>query len=340
MVGSGARGRGAGRVRAGRRRWCSAGCVQADAVVCAEPRLRRRRSHARYGLPRRRMSCTTAARRAQRPAPRGAISPSPPAGCGTRARTSPTLRSRAPHASQSRSRPLGRCAGPNGQRVALAHLHPLGVIDERTLAGCLSARPVFVSAARYEPFGLAVLEAALAGCPLVLADIPTFRELWDGAALFVDPGDATGFADAIERARRRSYRSRLTRGDLARRRAARFAPRRMAGGMVEHLCTAARSRAPSGGGGMRIAYFTHSLASCWNHGNAHFLRGVLRELIARGHEVRALEPDRQLEPRQPARRSRRGWARRTTARPIPSFARHRSTPPSDPASAASATRNW
>ncbi|MBW8745677.1 MAG: glycosyltransferase [Sphingomonas sp.] len=41
---------------------------------------------------------------------------------------------------------------------------------------------------------------------------------------------------------------------------------------------------------MRIAYFTHSLASCWNHGNAHFLRGVLRELIARGHEVRALEP--------------------------------------------------
>ena len=42
---------------------------------------------------------------------------------------------------------------------------------------------------------------------------------------------------------------------------------------------------------MKIVYFTHSLASCWNHGNAHFLRGVLRELIARGHEVRALEPE-------------------------------------------------
>jgi len=42
---------------------------------------------------------------------------------------------------------------------------------------------------------------------------------------------------------------------------------------------------------MKIAYFTHSLASCWNHGNAHFLRGVLRELIARGHEVHALEPE-------------------------------------------------
>jgi spore maturation protein CgeB len=41
---------------------------------------------------------------------------------------------------------------------------------------------------------------------------------------------------------------------------------------------------------MKIVYFTHSLASCWNHGNAHFLRGVLRELIALGHEVRAYEP--------------------------------------------------
>lgn len=42
---------------------------------------------------------------------------------------------------------------------------------------------------------------------------------------------------------------------------------------------------------MRIVYFTHSLASCWNHGNAHFLRGVLRELIHRGHEVIAYEPE-------------------------------------------------
>ena len=42
---------------------------------------------------------------------------------------------------------------------------------------------------------------------------------------------------------------------------------------------------------MRIVYFTHSLASCWNHGNAHFLRGVLDELVARGHDVRAFEPE-------------------------------------------------
>ena len=43
---------------------------------------------------------------------------------------------------------------------------------------------------------------------------------------------------------------------------------------------------------MRIVYVTHSLESCWNHGNAHFLRGVLRELSARGHDVRAFEPAR------------------------------------------------
>ena len=42
---------------------------------------------------------------------------------------------------------------------------------------------------------------------------------------------------------------------------------------------------------MRLVYFTHSLQSCWNHGNAHFLRGVLRELIARGIDVAAYEPE-------------------------------------------------
>lgn len=41
---------------------------------------------------------------------------------------------------------------------------------------------------------------------------------------------------------------------------------------------------------MKVVYFTHSLASCWNHGNAHFLRGVLRELAHRGHAVVAYEP--------------------------------------------------
>ena len=41
---------------------------------------------------------------------------------------------------------------------------------------------------------------------------------------------------------------------------------------------------------MRIVMFYHSLVSDWNHGNAHFLRGVVTELSARGHRVDVLEP--------------------------------------------------
>lgn len=41
---------------------------------------------------------------------------------------------------------------------------------------------------------------------------------------------------------------------------------------------------------MKIVLFCHSLRSDWNHGNAHFLRGVVSELAARGHRVRVLEP--------------------------------------------------
>ncbi|SNS10935.1 MULTISPECIES: glycosyltransferase [unclassified Azospirillum] len=41
---------------------------------------------------------------------------------------------------------------------------------------------------------------------------------------------------------------------------------------------------------MKIIFYTHSLMSDWNHGNAHFLRGVMRELARLGHEVLALEP--------------------------------------------------
>ena len=92
----------------------------------------------------------------------------------------------------------GPLVGPNGEAATPVNLEPLGVLGEAELAALLAPRPVFVSAASFEPFGLAVLEAAQAGCALVLSDIATFRELWDGAALFVAPGDAAGFAHAID----------------------------------------------------------------------------------------------------------------------------------------------
>lgn len=42
---------------------------------------------------------------------------------------------------------------------------------------------------------------------------------------------------------------------------------------------------------MRVALFYHSLLSDWNHGNAHFLRGIAAEFLARGHEIRVFEPE-------------------------------------------------
>ena len=87
-------------------------------------------------------------------------------------------------------------------------------------------------AARFEPFGLAVLEAAQAGCPLVLSDLSTFRELWDGAATFVAPGDAQGFADAIA-ALLADPACHAAQGEAARRRAARYTPAAMAEQMAE-----------------------------------------------------------------------------------------------------------
>jgi glycosyltransferase involved in cell wall biosynthesis len=65
----------------------------------------------------------------------------------------------------------------------------LGSLDHDALQARMKQAAIFVSLALYEPFGLAVLEAASAGCALVLSDIPTFRELWDEAAVFVDPAD-------------------------------------------------------------------------------------------------------------------------------------------------------
>jgi len=88
---------------------------------------------------------------------------------------------------------------PDGRLAASSHLQALGRLDEATLARWMGRASVFVSPARYEPFGLAVLEAALSGCALVLGDIPSFRELWDDAALFVDPDDGKGLHDALNR---------------------------------------------------------------------------------------------------------------------------------------------
>jgi glycosyltransferase involved in cell wall biosynthesis len=92
----------------------------------------------------------------------------------------------------------GPVAGPHGGGTAeYRHLHLLGQLSAEEIRHWLDASAIYVSAARYEPFGLGVLEAAQSGCALVLSDIPSFRELWSGAAWFVPPEDARAFASAL-----------------------------------------------------------------------------------------------------------------------------------------------
>jgi glycogen synthase len=78
---------------------------------------------------------------------------------------------------------------PDGSGTPPAHLHCLGWLATQGVARWMSRAQIYALPARYEPFGLTVLEAAMSGCALVLGDIPTLRELWRGAAIFVPADD-------------------------------------------------------------------------------------------------------------------------------------------------------
>jgi glycogen synthase len=93
----------------------------------------------------------------------------------------------------------GSLAHPEGGEAALPNLRCLGPLPAARVAERLSKAAIYTLPARYEPFGLSVLEAAMSGCALVLGDIASLRELWDGAALFVSPDDADALAGALDR---------------------------------------------------------------------------------------------------------------------------------------------
>ena len=122
---------------------------------------------------------------------------------------------------------LGASRGPGGAGVELHRIAAPGAQSAAETALWMARAPVFVSTAVYEPFGLAVLEAAQAGAALVLSDIGSFRELWDGAALFVPPRDADGFAAALQRLLE-DEAERTVMAARARRRAARYSLHAMA----------------------------------------------------------------------------------------------------------------
>lgn len=90
-------------------------------------------------------------------------------------------------------------AGPTGDSAPADSARLLGELPHAELDRLMQRAAIFTSPAVYEPFGLSVLEAAAAGCALVLADIPTFRELWHDAALFVDPTDVRAWNQILAR---------------------------------------------------------------------------------------------------------------------------------------------
>jgi glycosyltransferase involved in cell wall biosynthesis len=103
----------------------------------------------------------------------------------------------------------------------------LGPLPPRALAAWMARAAIYALPARYEPFGLSVLEAALAGCSLVLGDIATLREVWGDTAVYVPPGDPDALASALTAL----IHDPLARGALAARsraRALRQTPARMA----------------------------------------------------------------------------------------------------------------
>jgi glycogen synthase len=81
----------------------------------------------------------------------------------------------------------GSTAGAESSVERIDNLCLLGALPHQQVLTYYQQASLFLHPALYEPFGLAVLEAAHAGCCLVLSDIPSLRELWDGCAVFVGP---------------------------------------------------------------------------------------------------------------------------------------------------------
>jgi glycosyltransferase involved in cell wall biosynthesis len=120
---------------------------------------------------------------------------------------------------------------PHGAPPAVDHLELLGRLSADEMRLWFSRAGIYALPALYEPFGLSVLEAALSGCALVLGDIPSLREIWQHAAIFVDGRDV----DALVAALSEVIRQPEHRRDLARRsrsRALTLTPERMLTGYL------------------------------------------------------------------------------------------------------------
>ena len=93
----------------------------------------------------------------------------------------------------------GETSHPEQGVADLRHARLLGVLRPEEMRRHLAEAAIFAAPALYEPFGLTVLEAAAAGCALVLGDIASLRENWEGAAIFLPSADASAWQAALTR---------------------------------------------------------------------------------------------------------------------------------------------
>lgn len=92
----------------------------------------------------------------------------------------------------------GERTRPDGQAVQFDNVTFLGKLSPARLRQRFAEASIFALPARYEPFGLTPLEAALSGCALVLGDISSLREIWEDSAVFVHPNDTEQLAEALK----------------------------------------------------------------------------------------------------------------------------------------------
>lgn len=121
----------------------------------------------------------------------------------------------------------GERSHPAGGEIDLLHARAVGRLSATEIAEWYKRASIFVLPARYEPFGLSSLEAARAGCALVLGDIQSQREIWKDAAMFVPTEDTKGLRAVIQGLIDDPYRLSVM-AYRARRRAASFTAYRMA----------------------------------------------------------------------------------------------------------------
>jgi glycogen(starch) synthase len=125
---------------------------------------------------------------------------------------------------------------PDGGTLTPTGVQCLGELPRDALAREFARASIYALPARYEPFGLSALEAALSGCALVLGDIPSLREVWADAAVYVPPHDHEALRQALLQLIEQPE-ERAQRAQAARRRALRFTPARSCEG---YLATYAR----------------------------------------------------------------------------------------------------